>query len=223
MIYVIMCGGQYDHFGELPRPLHEIHGEPLVARTIRQLRENGISDDLINITANDPRFEKYGYVLHHENSYRADGKKNYGYWLDAFYPYFADFVKVTFLFGDVKYTDYAIGKIVGFAEEAEELCDTRNVLFGSSLAKNPQHENWGEPFAYVVNDYREFMNGVYDVKDLQDEGKTKRIALVWELYRYLNGLDINVQQVLDETYITIDDGTIDADDPERFEEWNRNE
>ena len=221
MIYVIMCGGQYDHFGELPRPLHEIHGEPLVARTIRQLEECGVH--AICISSNDPRFRQYGVVIRHENSYRADGTQNYGYWLDAFYPYFPKYIKVTFLFGDVKYTDEAIAKIVEFARFSEHMRSMENVLFGSSLAKNPQHENWGEPFAYVVNDYQTFMEGVQAVKKLQDEGKTKRIALVWELYRYLNGLDINVQQVLDETYICIDDGTIDADDPWRFDEWNRNE
>lgn len=83
MIYVIMCGGQYDHFGDLPRALHEVQGEPLVARTIRQLKALGVDENLIFITASDPRFKKYGVVLQHENSYRADGEKNYGYWLDA--------------------------------------------------------------------------------------------------------------------------------------------
>lgn len=223
MFYVIMCGGQYDHFGDLPRALHEVQGEPLVARTIRQLKARGVDENLIFITASDPRFKKYGVVLQHENSYRADGEKNYGYWLDAFYPHFPKSIKVTFLFGDVKYTDYALEKITGYARAAEITGSSANVLYGTSAAKNPPHENWGEPFAYVVCDYRAFMEGVKAVKKLQDEGKTKRIALVWELYRYLNGLDVNVQQVLDETYITIDDGTIDADDPERFEEWNRNE
>ena len=61
------------------------------------------------------------------------------------------------------------------------------------------------------------MDGVNAVKRLQDEGKLKRIGIVWELYRYLNGLDVNVQAVLDETYVTIDDGTIDIDYPHNIE------
>ena len=78
--------------------------------------------------------------------------------------------------------------------------------------------NWGEPFAYVVNDYKTFMEGVRDVKKMQDEGKLKRQGLVWELYRHLNGLDVNVQQVLlNDTYFAIDDGTMDFDSPEKYE------
>ena len=88
---------------------------------------------------------------------------------------------------------------------------TKNTLFGTSDAKNEQHQNWGEPFAYKVVDYETFMNGVREVKKLQDEGKTIRTPIVWELYRYLNGLDVNIQQILDETYVCIDDGTMDAD------------
>ena len=60
------------------------------------------------------------------------------------------------------------------------------------------------------------MNGVKAVKKMQDEGKTKRVPIVWELYRYLNGLDVNIQRVLDETYICIDDGTIDVDEPNKI-------
>ena len=108
------------------------------------------------------------------------------------------------MFGDVYYTEEAIHTIVDFN------C-TKNTLFGTSDAKNEQQQNWGEPFAYKVVDYETFMNGVNEVKKLQDEGKTIRTPIVWELYRYLNGLDVNIQQVLDETYVCIDDGTMDAD------------
>ena len=112
------------------------------------------------------------------------------------------------------FTESAIKTIVNYKT-------SKNVLFGTSIAKNEAHENWGEPFAYVVNDYKTFMNGIENVKILQDEGKTNRVALVWELYRYLNELDINIQQVLDDTYICIDDGTIDIDDPEQIDELNK--
>jgi hypothetical protein len=46
------------------------------------------------------------------------------------------------------------------------------------------------------------------------------MALSWELYRVLNGLDPNIQQVKDETYLTIEDETIDVDDPKEIEELN---
>lgn len=115
------------------------------------------------------------------------------------------------MFGDVYYTEEAIRTIVGFK------C-TKNTLFGTSDAKNEQHQNWGEPFAYKVVDYAEFMRGVDSVKEMQDEGKTIRTPIVWELYRFLNGLDVNIQQVLDETYVCIDDGTMDADSSNKIQD-----
>lgn len=215
MKFVIMCGGQYDDF-KTPKALSEIDGEKLADRTIRLLRECGVDD--IAISSNNSSFDVCGVPrLEHNNSYHveftATGKQLKGYWLDAFYPHFKDNTKVTFLFGDVYYTPEAIKKIVDCQRDG-------NILFGSVAAKNTLHKNWGEPFAYVVNDYKTFMQGVSAVKKLQDEGKLLRVALVWELYRYLNNLDLNVQAVLDETYIAIDDNTIDIDAPWQIKKLN---
>ena len=197
-----MAGGEYKDF-ETPKQLTIINGERLVDRTIRLLKENGI--DKIYVSSNDSRFDSCDAPrLEHNNTYKVVGDIQEGYWLDAFYPYFKPSDKVCFMFGDVYYTEEAIRTIVGFK------C-TKNTLFGTSDAKNEQHQNWGEPFAYKVVDYETFMNGVREVKKLQDEGKTIRTPIVWELYRYLNGLDVNIQQILDETYVCIDDGTMDAD------------
>ena len=202
MKYVIMCGGTYSAF-QIPKQLSEINGERVVDRTIRLLKENG-ADEIV-ITATDPRFDSCGVPrLVHKNDFSVIDGVCTGYWLDAFYPHFEADQKVTFVFGDVYFTDEAIKTIVNYQTD-------RNVLFGTSDAKNEQHENWGEPFAYIVNDYPEFMRGVEAVKKLQDEGKLKRTAIVWELYRFLNGLDVNRQEVLDDTYIVIDDGTLDVD------------
>ena len=207
MKYVIMCGGKYDMWKK-PKQLQVINGEVLVARTIRQLKENGIED--IVITSNDKRFDDYGVPrLEHTNTFRLTNEKDYGYWLDAFYP-FPDDEKVCYIYGDVYYTDNAIKTIVNY--ESND-----NILFGTSDAKNEYHENWGEPFAYKVNNNKEFKEGIIAVKKLQDEGKLKRIAITWELYRYLNKLDVNIQQVLDKTYVCIDDGTMDIDYPEELE------
>ena len=208
MIYVIMCGGQYQDF-EIPKQLTVINGERLVDRTIRLLKENGVED--IFITSNDKRFEDCDApVLHHYNSYKVVDGVQEGYWLDAFYPFFSPSQTVCFMFGDVYYTEEAIRTIVG-------LKCVKNTLFGTKDAKNKKHENWGEPFAYKVVDYAEFMRGVETVKQMQDDGVTKRVPIVWELYRFLNGLDVNVQKVLDETYVCIDDKTMDVDTPSKVE------
>lgn len=202
MKYVIMCGGTYTAF-QIPKQLTEINGERLVDRTVRLLRECGAEE--IYISATDPRFDSCGVPrLEHRNEFVVDGDKVTGYWLDAFYPNFAPHDKVTYLFGDVFFTEDAIRTIVNYQTDG-------NILFGTSDAKNEQHENWGEPFAYIVNDYPTFMNGVSAVKKMQDMGILKRVPIVWELYRHLNGLNVNIQQVLDNTYVVIDDGTIDVD------------
>lgn len=208
MKYVIMCGGEYKNF-ETPKQLTIINGETLVDRTIRLLKENGINE--IYITSTDPRFDNcVAPRLEHKNTYKVKDDIQEGYWLDAFYPYFKPSDKVCFMFGDVYYTEEAIRTIV-------DLKCVKNTLFGTSDAKNEKHENWGEPFAYKVVDYKTFMEGVDAVKKMQDDGITKRMPIVWELYRYLNGLDVNVQQVLDETYVCIDDGTMDVDDFNKIE------
>ena len=208
MYYVIMCGGQYQDF-ETPKQLTVINGERLVDRTIRLLKENGI--DKIYVSSSDPRFDSCDAPrLEHSNTYKVKNGIQEGYWLDAFYPYFKPSDKACFMFGDVYYTEEAIRTIVSIK------C-TKNTLFGTSDAKNEQHQNWGEPFAYKVVDYAEFMRGVDSVKEMQDNGLIKRTPIVWELYRFLNGLDVNIQQVLDETYVCIDDGTMDVDDLDKAE------
>ena len=207
MKYIIMCGGKYKQW-ETPKQLEVINGERLIDRTIRLLKENGIED--INISSNSELFDNLGVPrLEHNNSYEYNEGKVTGYWLDAFYPV-EDEEKVCYIYGDVYFTENAIKKIV-------EYQSNDNILFGTSDARNKYHQNWGEPFAYKVNNNKAFKEGIKAVKKLQDEGKTNRVPITWELYRYLNNLDINIQQVLDKTYICIDDGTMDIDTPEELE------
>ena len=214
MFYVIMCGGSYTAF-DTPRHFIEINGERIVDRTIRLLKENGCEH--IFVSATDKRFDSCGVPrLEHQNFCIVNPQDGVtGYWLDAFYPHFKETDKVTFIFGDVYFTEDAIRQIVNCPYT------DRNILYGTSDAKNDLPENWGEPFAYVVNDYGTFMRGVETVKRLHDMGICKRHPIVWELYRYLNGLDINVQSVLDTTYICIDDGTLDVDDWRSVEKIRR--
>lgn len=207
MKFVLMCGGYYEQW-ETPKQLQIVNGERIVERTIRLLKENGVKD--IVITSNNPVFDELGVPrLEHENSYRYENGKLNGYWLDAFYPKFRKNQKATFVFGDVYFTEDAIKQIVNCDKEG-------NILFGSAGAK-VVGKVWGEPFAYVVNNLGEFYDGIKEVKRLQDEGITNRMPIVWELYRVLNGIDVNEHRVLDETYCVIDDGTNDADSQAKLE------
>lgn len=188
-----------------PKQLVEVKGEVLLERTIRLLKENGVND--IYVSSNNPIFDKYAPRLENkDNNFSCGDGKTTGYWLDAFYPINES---VCYIFGDVYFSPYAIKTIVEYQSD-------KNILFGNSVAKNEEHQNWGEPFAYKVNNYNEFMNGVKAVKKLYDEGKIKRHPIVWELYRYLHNLDINIQTITDD-YVCIDDYTIDIDSPERID------
>ena len=207
MKYIIMAGGTYKNF-EIPKPLIEIKGEKLIERTIRLLKENGIDD--IYISSNNPVFDEYGKRLENpKNDFIVKDGKSTGYWLDAFYPIGEP---VCYIFGDVYFSNNAIKTIVDFN-------GTENTLFGTGIARNEEHKNWGEPFAYKVYKYDEFMKGVAELKRLFDEGKTARHPIVWELYRYLHNLDINIQTITTD-YISIDDGTIDIDSPQQVVNMN---
>lgn len=209
MKIIIMCGGKYDNF-ETPKQLSVINGETLVERTIRLLKENGIED--IFISATNMLFERYGEVLYHDNSFEFTNGKVYGYWIDAYYPMEEPCI---YLHGDVYYSENAIKKILN-------LNPSVNTFIGNEVARNKEHLNWGEPFGWIIVNQEEFRKGIEETKKLQDEGKLERgYALSWELYRVLNGLDPNKQYINDDTYLSIDDETIDIDAPFQIEELNK--
>ena len=201
MIYVIMCGGNYSYF-EHPKALAEVHGEPLVGRTVRLLKEAGIKESEIKITGSDPRLEAFGpEVLRHKNDFKVLPDRIEGSWLNAFIRVS---VPVCYLFGDVYYTDIGIKKIVAHNSGL-------NTLFGTY---NKDLKPWDEPLAFKVFDTEAFFVGVKAVKRLSDQGRCNRHPIVWELYRFLNGIDVNVHQVNPDTYVNIPDGGMDVDGPE---------
>ena len=205
MQVIIMCGGVYDKF-KTPKAMSVINGEALVERTIRLLKENGVNDILIS--SNDCQFEAFATVIYHENSYKYIDGKVEGYWIDAYYP--TDKPTI-YLHGDVYYSENAIKRIINLNPKV-------NTFIGNEVARNKEHKNWGEPFGYIVVDQKSFRKGIEETKKLQDEGKLERgFALSWELYRVLNGLNPNKQYINDDTYLSIDDETIDIDAPWQVE------
>lgn len=208
---IIMCGGNYEDF-KTHKSLSIVNGEKLVERTIRLLKENSIKD--IYISSNEEDFKEYANVLHHNNSFKVVNNKCEGYWIDAYYP--TD-EPVIYLHGDVYYSENAIKKILNRAKEAKD-----NVFIGNEIAKNKEHNNWGEPFGWIVINQKEFKEAIKKTKELQDEGKLERgYALSWELYRVMNGTDPNYMLIDDNNYLSIDDETIDIDKPWQIEELNK--
>lgn len=208
MQVIIMCGGNYKAF-EKHKALSVINGEALVERTIRLLKENGVTNWYIS--TNDPNFEKYGSILHHTNSLVVEKEGPKGYWLDAYYP--TDDPTI-YLHGDVYYSENAIKKILNLHPKV-------NTFIGNEIARNKEHKNWGEPFGWIVVDQEKFRKGIEDTKRLQDEGKlTRGYAISWELYRVLEGTDPNYMLINDNTYLSINDETIDIDAPWQIEKLN---
>nr|MBR6100723.1 hypothetical protein [bacterium] len=206
MKYIIMCGGKYDYF-DIPKHLIEVNGERLVDRTIRLLKEQGITD--IAISSNDKRFDSCNVPrLEHENNYEVIDGKDYGYWLDAFYPTDEE---VCYLFGDVYYSEDAIKTIIEN--------DTDDVLFfGSSIPNRPEYfKKWEEPFAFKVKNQKRFRECINICKEKKDNGETNREPISWELYRVLNGIDINTHEIRD-NFIAINDISTDID---RVEDRNK--
>lgn len=205
---IVMCGGYYDNFKE-HKALSVINGEPLIARTIRLLKENGI--DKVYISSNDDRFSEYGIVIKHKNSYRYEDGIVKGYWVDAYYPTEAPTI---YLHGDVYYTEDAIKKILNLNPNV-------NTMIGNQYALNKEHKKVGEPFGWIIVNQEKFRSAINKCKKLQDEGKTDRMPISWELYQVLNGHDVNGFDISEDTYLAIYDETQDIDAPWQIEELNK--
>lgn len=195
-----------------PRHLSIVKGEPLVKRTIRLLKENGIND--VIITSHDTRFDNLGAIRYEPKYNDYKPKENKGYWLNGF-PIELMNEPVTFLFGDVYYSENAIKTILN--------ADTTSTLFFCSNGKLGYSEKYikkhDEPFGYKVVDVELFKKHIELVKKLKDEGKTCRHPVVWELYRSINGIDVN-EHLLTNNYVAINDETCDVDCIEHIELLN---
>ena len=189
----------------MPRHLIEVYGEPIVIRTIRLLRENGIED--IAISSNHDAFDALGVpVLKHKNAYNVDDhNKITGYWCDAFY---LTNEPTCYIFGDVVFSPEAIRTIV----ETE----TDDIEFFASAppfaAKYPK--SWAEPFALKVANTDHLKNAISLTKQYEDQGLFKRKPIMWELWQVIQATPLN--QIDYTNYTAINDSTCDIDDPEEI-------
>lgn len=203
MKYIILADSNNIHSFKTPRQLIEINGEKLIQRSIRLLKENGIKD--IIVTSHDKRFDNLGAVRYEPlfNDYKP--KEGKGYWLSAFPIELID-EPLTFLLGDVYYSENAIKTIVK--------TKTASILFFCTSKKDGYSDKYikhhDEPLGFKVEDYNLFKDSIYEVKKLKDLGKTNREPITWELYRFINNIDVNKHE-LTNNYIAINDGSCDID------------
>ena len=200
MKYVILANSNDKTF-DIPRQLVEINGEKLVERTIRLLKENGVKN--IMLTSYDKRFDDLGVERYEPLKNDYDYLTGKGYWLNAF-PFEIMNEPICFIWGDVYFSEDAIKKIV----ETE----TNSTLFFCSYNnKNDKYiKHHDEPFAYKIVDIELFKKHIEKVKKLYDEGKTYRHPIVWEVYRSINGIDVN-EHKMTEGFVAINDVSCDID------------
>lgn len=202
MRYIIMCGGRYEKW-KTPRQLTLYEGEPIVQRTIRLLREQGVSD--IAISSDNPVFEQFGVpVLKHNNGFTVHHDHSCeGSWYDAFYP--TD-EPVCYLFGDVIFSPEAIRTIVSTETDDIE-------FFASAPPFAPEYpKEWAEPFALKVSDTERLKEAIRRTKRLKAQKRFWREPIMWELWQVLTGSRLN--HIDYGSYTVINDYTCDIDDPE---------
>lgn len=205
MKYIIMCGGTYIKFQQ-PRQLLVVAGERIVDRTIRLLKQEGITD--MAISTNNDAFKDCGAPLiqdKYNSNYVTDGvQSRQGFWLDAFY--FTE-EPVTYLFGDVFYSDELIHLIV--TSQTDDI-----LFFGTDVDKPHPYfkKKYDEPFAFKVVNQKHFREGIGAVKWIctHDNG---RHPIAWELYRYLFGYPVR-QHIKKKNYIYCNDYSSDIDNVE---------
>ena len=196
MKYIIMCGGTYSAW-KTPRQLTKIKGEPIIARTIRLLRENGVTD--IYISSHDERFAQFAPLLKHTNNFQGYVEHG-GSWVDAFYP---TEEPACYIMGDVVFSPYAIKTIV-------ETETKRILFFASSPPFSPLYiKQDAEPFAFKVVDQARFRTAIDYVKKNEESGIFRRRPIAWELWQVLNNED--VKKINYHNYIVINDYTCDID------------
>lgn len=196
MKYIIMCGGPA---WDVPRQLLEIHGEAVVARTIRLLREASAED--IAISSNDKRFEAFGVpVIRHDNPHDIIDGKVVGCWVDAFPP--GD-DPACYIMGDVVFSPEAIRTIV--------MTETTNIQFFAS--RPPFHplyvKRYAEPFAFKVVDHKRFWKAVNFCRKHAGTDTFSRLPIAWELWQVINGED--PKMINYNNYVVINDYTCDID------------
>ena len=198
MKYIIMAGGKYPKWGETPRQLLKLQsGETIVGRTIRLLRENGVTD--ISISTDNKAFEVCGVpLLKHDNTW-VSGK--HGYWTEGFYP--TD-EPVCYIFGDVVFSENAIKTIVTTQTDDIE-------FFASAAPFDPRYiKDYCESFCFKVANQKKFRACIDTCTKYYELGMFERSPIAWELWQVCNGGKLNF---IARDFVVISDWTCDIDSP----------
>ena len=216
MKYNIMCGGIYTGFNQsVPKHLVTIKGERLVDRTIRLLRERGITDICVTISDRNllPLFNSCdAEVLLYEGTtyiYNTSNRDEEGYWCDGFHDYG---VPTCYIFGDVYFSEHCIDTIIN--------TQTDDILFFGSAKPFAQNyiRTGVEPYGFKVVNRKKFFDSIKEFMRLQDAGKFWRKPIAWDLWAVIRGYPVEYDYFKKQTadifganYVPIYDYTTDVD------------
>lgn len=221
MRVLILCAGDQTRWRDendelaygVPKQMAEVDGEPILRRTVRLLRERGVTDITV---VHKPR---------EGGLYRVPGVKTAvakldptRFQADRFFSsrhLWSDTGRTVILYGDVYFSEEAIDTIV--ADRAGWWA------YGRPGPSRLSGCRYGEIFAFswTPETYGYVDEHMRRLVDLQAAGVINR-SLGWELYRSLMGAEgTQVRRAKLDTarFVVIDDWTEDFDKPADLESW----
>jgi len=213
---LIIAAGEGSRWGDylgIPKHLAKVDGEPILYRTVRLLKENGVSEIIII----GPMYMRYwvddvNLFVPVKNPEYADADK----FLSSEMLWNATGRTIT-VFGDVFFSEEAMTKIVS--------CDrTTWTVFGRPSGSKFTGTPYGEIFAhsFFPNDilkHKECLEILVDAVKKKDAKKGSG----WEHYKVMQGIrgrDIRRSKIIiDENFVEIDDWTEDFDFPEDYDNF----
>ena len=207
---LILCAGSGERWGEYqgnPKHLIKIEGERLIDRTVRLIKENSPSTDIV-IVANDDRYKIEGTTLHkpvlNPDNVGADN------WLSSM-PLWNKEGRTYFIFGDIWFSEDAMKRI--FDPETKDMW----FVYGRENRSRFTGKEWEEWFcmSFLPKDHDHVQKTLERVRDDFNDGRIGR-AGGWEFYRALK-IDDPVNH-----FVIIDDFTEDFDFPVDYDRWIKN-
>lgn len=215
MRIVILAAGEasrWGHFLGHPKHLVPVHGEPILHRTVRLLRELSPGAE-IYIAARRDALAAYAVTGAVTVEADLDPRR---FDADKFLSsrrYWAEEGDTILLYGDCFYTRAALVTITGTPVEDW-------LLFARFNASAITGCDWPEPFAFrLARHYQDrFAHVGESLVRRYVDGELSRIG-GWEFYAYLTGGDLSRPGERAGNSVAIDDWTEDFDYPRDFTEW----
>jgi len=191
-----------------PKHKVEINGEMLISRTVRLLKENGITD--IWITSHDASYEIPGIKRYEpiDNQFKIDQ-----FW--ACIPIWEGQQKVIFLFGDVYFSEVAMKTICSHTVDGY-------AYFQRTKASKITGKRWKEGFAFVVENIDKFKKAC---EFLHNDAKNELPEMHHNISAYLEGKPIadylTHWREIGPHGVEIDDETDDFDNSRDLINWRK--